>query len=175
MLEFLLWLCGINSISAALGHRYSGLGIPCWGSWSLGCNCSSDLIPGMGTSYAPGGQKRKGKNKKRILRFFFIFSPSIFSKATQQLSGWFSHQRRPGELRLYLWAWHPSGNCLSPLLRSRNHTFQIWGREGWSEGVSYKSVLTHSGTTVWPKVREGVYLWRARFIVNSRGGRQACV
>lgn len=112
MLEFLLWLCGINSISAALGHRHSGLGIPCWGSWSLGCNCSSDLIPGMGTSYAPGGQKRKGKNKKRILRFFFIFSPSIFSKATQQLSGWFSHQRRPGELRLYLWAWHPSGNCV---------------------------------------------------------------
>ena len=42
---------------------HSGLGI----GNGLGQDCGSDLIPGLGTPYAWGGQKRKKKKKKGYL------------------------------------------------------------------------------------------------------------
>ena len=45
----------------------SGLRIRCCHSCSLGCNCGSDLIPGLGTPYAKG-QPKKRKRKKEMER-----------------------------------------------------------------------------------------------------------
>ena len=36
-----------------------------WVKDAVGCNCSSDLIPGLGTPYDPGQPKRGKKKKKR--------------------------------------------------------------------------------------------------------------
>ena len=43
----------------------SGLRIQCCCSCGLGCNYSSDLIPGWGTPYA-AGRPKKGKKKKKV-------------------------------------------------------------------------------------------------------------
>ena len=43
---------------------YSGLRIQCCHSGGLGCDCRSDLIPGLGTQNA-WGWPRKGKKKKK--------------------------------------------------------------------------------------------------------------
>ena len=42
---------------------HNGLRIQHCRRCGLGCNCGSDLIPGLGTSYAKGSQKRKKRRK----------------------------------------------------------------------------------------------------------------
>ena len=63
-LEFPLWPSRITAVSGALGCRFtwhSRLRIQhCCG---IGCKCSSDLIPGLGTPYAlrwPKTEEKKG-------------------------------------------------------------------------------------------------------------------
>ena len=56
--------CGTGCIPG--GH--SRLRIRCCHSCSVGCNCSLDLIPGLGTPYAMGSQKKK-KKKNRFRDF----------------------------------------------------------------------------------------------------------
>ena len=63
--EFPLWCNRISGLSGALGRTFdspawhSGLRIqPCY-RCCIGYNCGSDQIPGPGTSYALGGQKKK--------------------------------------------------------------------------------------------------------------------
>ena len=62
-----MWRNGLSSILGALGMQiqslvqHSGLRIQCCYSCSLGCSCSSDLIPGPRTPYASGQPKKGGK------------------------------------------------------------------------------------------------------------------
>ena len=60
ILEFPLWHNGISGVLAILGQRFdSWPSRVCCCSFGLGCNYGSDLIPGLRTPYAAGGQKRK--------------------------------------------------------------------------------------------------------------------
>ena len=69
-MQFPLCCHGISGILRALGHRFHSLAqhrgliriLSCH-SCSLGCNCSLDLTPGLGISYATE-QPRKKKKKK---------------------------------------------------------------------------------------------------------------
>ena len=68
--EFPLWHNGIGGISGALGCRpdpwpaqHSELRIWHCCSCSIGCNCSSDLIPSPGTPYAVGQPKKEKKKE----------------------------------------------------------------------------------------------------------------
>ena len=62
---------GMGGISAAPGRRFNswpgsvGKRIQCCHSCHRGRNCSSDLIPGVG-SLGPGPERRKNKTKKQI-------------------------------------------------------------------------------------------------------------
>ena len=75
--EFLLWCNRIGRIGS-LGStgtqvrspaRHGGLRIPCICSCGLGCNCSSDLIPGWETPYALGQPKKEKKRNSCLLIF----------------------------------------------------------------------------------------------------------
>ena len=55
----------------ATGWRHSRLRTWCRCSYSVGCNCGSDLIPGPGTPHALGaGKKEKGKKKDCSIKHF---------------------------------------------------------------------------------------------------------
>ena len=76
-ISFILLQCNdISGISAALGCRFDpqpGIVVKklrCR-SCSVGCNCSSDLIPDLGTPYARGGQKWKKQNKTNPKPLFY--------------------------------------------------------------------------------------------------------
>ena len=80
-MEFLLCRNAIGSVLRSLA-QHSGLRVwPCC-SCSLGLDCASDLISGLGTPYAAGWQKKKKKEKKscmyiwKIGRIFQVWSTS---------------------------------------------------------------------------------------------------
>ena len=74
-LELLLWLNRTGSgILGALGQApawHSGLRIWHWcTSCSLGSNCGSDLIPGLGTPYSMGQPKKNKREEKEDSTMF---------------------------------------------------------------------------------------------------------
>ena len=57
----------LAAVSLQCQDAGSILGLAQWVKGS-GCKCSSDLIPGLGTTYAPGWSKKKKKKKKSLHR-----------------------------------------------------------------------------------------------------------
>ena len=65
-----MWHNEIGGVSAAPKRRFQplvwhgGLRISCCHTCGVGLNCSSDLIPDLGTPYATG-QPKEGEKKKK--------------------------------------------------------------------------------------------------------------
>ena len=58
LLELPQWCSGIGGILGAVGHMFNTQ----TGTWvkdPVGCNCSSNLIPGLGAPYATGQPKKE--------------------------------------------------------------------------------------------------------------------
>ena len=53
--------------TASIPAQHSGFRIWCCRSCGLGCNCGSDLVPGLGTPYSVGQPKKKKKKKKEFI------------------------------------------------------------------------------------------------------------
>ena len=67
-LEFPLWHNGIGNAETQVRSPtlHNEFRIQHWHSCSLDCNCSSDLIPGLGIPYTMGQAKKK-KGRKKFL------------------------------------------------------------------------------------------------------------
>ena len=58
------YLCSTRSQIRSLA-QHSGLRIQCCYSCGIGDNCGSDLIPGLGTPYVVGRERKKGRKGGR--------------------------------------------------------------------------------------------------------------